>query len=460
MPPPAVYFKALKFKTINEIFHRSRFLSPENTREGVMLKKMFFVLLSGMLVLMSGCSTIGRNDKNFTLSPEAKAAFADLTPDAAIAQYAGLLQTAQQEELGYYSPQHLARAQGLIADAEKMLIKKASANEIFTTLALCRKHLDEGYQVKGIAQQQLAGVTDEKTYLDALNANVLYPGDYADVTSTISSIIKDIEEGKLPRAQENTGKLLAKMQEMEIRATLDIVLGHAKTTWATLKAKDFPEIAPQTCLEAETAISTAELTIRNNVRDKVLVAQAGRQAEFAASRALAVGEEILRLQKIKSKAWELEVISGERRLQNFGQVMGCPDVRDRSLDAQSDAIARCAAENLAKQVAAAETSGRDLALQEIAAQEAAAWEAAAKETAAREAAAQEAAAQEAAAQEAAAQEAAAQEAAAQEAADKDIATPESVPQEVAPQPSAPEEAPPKIAVQQSAPEAVAVKPAE
>jgi hypothetical protein len=446
MLPPAVYFKALIFKTINEIFYRYRFLSPENSREGVMLKKMFFVLLAGMLVLMSGCSTIGRNDKNFTLSPEAKAAFADLTPDAAIAQYAGLLQTAQQEELGFYSPQHLARAQGLIADAEKMLIKKASANEIFTTLALCRKHLDEGYQVKGIAQQQLAGVTDEKTYLEALNANVLYPGDYADVTSTISAIIKDIEEGKLPRAQENTGKLLAKMQEMEIQATLDTVLGNAKTTWATLKAKDFPEIAPQTCLEAENAISASELTIRNNVRAKALVAQAGRQAEFATNRALAVGEEILRLQKIKSKAWELEVISGERRLQNFAQVMGCEDVRDRSLDAQSDAIARCAAETLAKQVAAAEISGRDLALQEIVAREAAAREAAAREAAAREAAAREAAVH--------------------EAADKEIATPESVPQdltpqEVAPQQSAPEIAiPQEIAVQQSAPEAVAVKPTE
>ena len=302
------------------------------------MQKTTLVLIAAAWI--AGCA--GSATQTPTLSADEQTQYASISPTQLLANAEGQLQKANEAEFAIYAPAALTRIEAQLRDL-RSYSQKPDADKT-RIIALC-KSVDRDFQAglanKQVAQAQLVDVFEQKQVLDQLQASKADPGDYQDAVEDMIGLVKYIEAGKADKARDKTPGVMAAMKKLEIRVVKANHLSKAKNTLAKAKDQDADDLAEKSYETAIKAYERANQFIESKPRDHEEITRLSAEALFYAKRAVWIGEEVTKLQKVKPDEMETVALDIEQLLHRIGTALH-QDLRDLSPYEQSVALSSIA----------------------------------------------------------------------------------------------------------------------
>jgi hypothetical protein len=207
------------------------------------------------------------------------------------------------------------------------------------------KHLTrvkQSYQqllkLKAVADDVLADAIAQKTYLDEIGAEKLYPSDYRNLVSKYSALFKEVEQGDLDDAQSRQVTFLNQAKELEQEVVLKRYVAPLIKELSALRGQEFDEVAAISYAKAEAEIMSAEQTIRANTRDLAVIKLAVAHSRFELEHVKSVALEVKKLASVEDDKFEPVVLDFESKLLMLSQAVDNSDYRDNALRSQAESI--------------------------------------------------------------------------------------------------------------------------
>jgi len=297
---------------------------------------IFCVLVAPLLV---GCaSSVG---SKIVVSSANVSKYDALSSNDAVAALGKRIDDARTANMPFLAPSYFKEAEEIHTEAQKSLSKQPK-EELVGNLAKADALLDKGVSVMQIVQSRLASELQEKVYLEKFNSAKPFPGDYKDTIDDLSDLINMIERGKADDIEKDRTKLLKSMQALVIRTVQYNTLHDAELINEDTNKKNGEKLAPATFAIALSAYQDAIARIAQNPHDETAVAQAGKDALFAANHAKHVTERVIFLQGKLKESIENIVIDEEKRLLDISTALDHGDVRDQPVGKQAEELAQTA----------------------------------------------------------------------------------------------------------------------
>ncbi len=295
--------------------------------------------LVAALAIQLGCSGMGKNELP-TLSSEAQQRFSGVSIAQALETADSKLQNAYKQEMGYFAPQSLKKAERALAEA----IKRAGSKEpndvlVFTQVLAMEAALLKAETTKVMVLRELAEAFALKDDLDLVNAQAYDKRRYNGFVSDIKDLIEYIEDGKNDKARSKLPELTQALIQFEIDTIVYNTLNPAKASLADAKDADADKLAVKSFEKASALYETAEAFIRANAKQADAVQQRGLNALLEAKHAIFVARMVNSLQGIKPDKFENIVLDEERRLGRVAQALGLGPIYDRSVSDQALVLA-------------------------------------------------------------------------------------------------------------------------
>jgi hypothetical protein len=300
------------------------------------------ILLALMLsVLFVGCAT--NVTKGVQINEADLAKYDVMTPEEVIVSYKSLLADAQAIEMPFYAPHYYQEANKALASAEQDFKKNKKKHRMVQYIAKGESILAKGKRIMVDVKKRLAKEFASKTILDKIGAKQIYPKDYESVIDDLSDLIEKIELDDAGKISKDQKELLTAMLALEVKTIKYNALHAADKIISKADDNDAEKFAPKTFSEAKTVYAQSSQRISKEPRNDAVVVESAAQAMFAAKHLEHVLHEVRGLEARYKKSPEALILEEELRLKKIADALAHDDVRDRSLNRQSETLATAAA---------------------------------------------------------------------------------------------------------------------
>ena len=287
-----------------------------------------------LLIGLSGCGSVAQKPEKIS---EQEKAVAGLSIEEIASKSEGSLKIARDQEWGLFAPRkldELEKAVGRVRDAAERGNRKRLVEES----AYSEKVTAEGQAVVTLVKTELADELKMRTRLRELKAENAYPQEYEQVATQLRELIVRTGEGKLVEKESKQRLALnTKMSALEIKVVRFNALNEIELALADAKKKGAEKLAPLTLTEALASFKEADAFIAQSPRDAAGVAARAQQAAFSTRHLVQVMESVQSRTQQKSTA-EQVIRDEEMRLMEIGRALGQPDLRDRRVPEQINAL--------------------------------------------------------------------------------------------------------------------------
>ena len=298
------------------------------------------------LFTLTACATTGGQNSNEPKIDTAK--YATVTTHEAVNQLESTFRDSDRKDLDVYAPDHYLTAAKALEEAKQLLVKSQPREKVVQKVAVAEAVLKNGDRVMRKVKDILHDEIAIKEKLDTLNTENAYGAEYGSLNERLSKIIREIEAGNNADA-ENREKLLKDMRQLERKAIHYNAMNEPREILKRVRYRGGEQLAPITYSEALAVFKRAEEFIQKNPDYEIGIMQMGREALFAAKRALYITEGVAALKQKVAFAPEQIILDEEYRMYRVARHLGNLDYRDSSLEVQSELLAK-EAESIAQEL--------------------------------------------------------------------------------------------------------------
>jgi len=309
---------------------------PPADNKRVFLASALTAALLSVLITLSGCASTGGNNGDRELD---LAKFATVTTHTAVNNVESTYQSSDVNELSVYAPSHYSTAGKAIEDAKALLAQSQPREKVIQKIAVAEAILKDGDRVMRKVKDILKPEISIKEKLDALNAKSTYSNEYGSLNERFNKLILAIESGNT-KESVNREKLLKDMQKLGQKSLRYNAMNEPREILKRVKYRGGEQLAPITYGEALAVFKRAEEFIAQNPDYDLGITQVGREALFAAKRALYITEGVAALKQRFEFAPEQILLDEEYRMYRVARQLGELDYRDNSLEVQSELLAK------------------------------------------------------------------------------------------------------------------------
>lgn len=311
-------------------------------------KKQFGVNGVALLLvsILSGCTTLPPLQPINTQesSPLSNSANTTATSVDAIKRLEINLIRSKADHLALFAPSHFAMVNKTLNEAQALIAQGAEKKLISEKIAVAKTMIYSGDKVKSKVETLLEKQFSIKKRLDTLKTNIAYQTEYNSMIHRLKRVIQGIEENNTLHAQNTHEQLLTDMQSLELRTIQYQALHEPSEIIQRIKYQNGEKLAPTTFQDAIAVYRRAERFIKENPNSKIGAERVGREALFAAKRALYITNQVSSLIQKVEFSLEQVVLDEEYRLHRVARELNSPDLRDSPLEIQSEKLALFARE--------------------------------------------------------------------------------------------------------------------
>ena len=293
--------------------------------------------LSGVLV---SCASLnqqgGLTEQELNLNQ-----YAAMTSADAVRKLEQEYQSSARRKLNVYAPKHYLTAGKALGEAKKLISQNGPRDEIVKKVAVGEAVLRNANRVMRKVKESLADELAMKNKLEELKTPEVYGVEYGSLVERLDAVIQQIETGHSPE-QENREKLIKDMQRLEFKARRYNAMHEPEEILKRVKYRGGETLAPLTYREAMEVFKRADEFIKQNPTYETGIEQIGKEALFAAKRALYITEQVAALTQKFNMSPEQIVLDEEYRLHRVARELADEDLRDHPLEVQSEMLAKTA----------------------------------------------------------------------------------------------------------------------
>ena len=302
---------------------------------------MFKLALILISLMLSGCASQKlANSDELQSKALADAVNVDATPEELIRRASERLNNAAQE-LRFYSPLHMQKAQEQLEQARKLHQAKDPEKQtaVMAAAILAEKLVKQAEDNREQVKQQLAPALAHRTILIELGSPELVPGDYNSAMSDLNKLIQSVESGQLDYVAKNQPELLEDFIAVEASTLKVKWLNRAKAKLEQAEDADADKYAPKSFEQAELAIERADTYTDTNYRDRPGVKAKADEAYVLAAKALNLSNEVQKVYEKKISELESYMLDVQSWLENINQDVKVAYLPALSFYEQSRALA-------------------------------------------------------------------------------------------------------------------------
>ncbi|MDX1811421.1 MAG: hypothetical protein R3240_05710, partial [Gammaproteobacteria bacterium] len=268
--------------------------------------------------------------------------YATLTSSQAVNQLESHFDSPDSKEISLFAPNHYQTAGKALEDAQKLLSQNGSRDKIVEKVAVGNAILYNGNRVVKQVKDNLSNELTLKEKLDALNTDNVYRSEYGGLLDRLNNVIQKVEVGKTDEVTESREKLIKDMQRLEQKARRYNAMHEPEEILKRVKYSGGEKLAPLTFNEALEVFKRADDFIKQNPTYEGGIEQVGKEALFAAKRALYITQEVAALTQKVNIAPEQVVLDEEYRMRRIARELNDDDFRDHPIEVQSELLADAA----------------------------------------------------------------------------------------------------------------------
>ncbi len=314
-------------------------MTQKNTNKLNWLRNHTLALIA--ISTLAGCATLKQpgeiSTEELRLSEYATIASID-----AVTKLEKNYHSSRKSEIDVFAPTHYSTAGAALAEAKALINeKKGSREQIVHKVAVGEAVLRNADRVIRQIKETLSDEIELKTKLESLNTADVYENEYGSLLDRLNLIIKNIETGKAPTSS-NREKLIQDMQQLESKTRRYNAMHEPEEILKRVKYRGGETLAPLTFQETINVFARAEEFIQQNPTYDIGIEQIGKEALFAAKRALHITEQVAALSQKIDLAPEQIILDEEYRLHRVARELSDKDFRDNPLEAQSELLTKAA----------------------------------------------------------------------------------------------------------------------
>lgn len=258
-------------------------------------------------------------------------------------------------QLSLYAPENYNElldawedAESIYADLLKDETRLTKSYSIFSSLtyaeafdekiALIKSNYDAILVLKKKADRVLADSIVQMDYLKYLGADTMFASSYKRLYSEYSELFEYVLVDELEDAQEAQVEFLNNARLLEVKVAHKKYIEPLKDELEYLEDEDFDDVVPLTFAKASAQIALAENQVKASPREKSIIEDAVKAAEFELDHVRSVAHEVKVLVSVKGDKFEQSVLNAENQLLSISQVINDEDYRDVVLRLQSQKI--------------------------------------------------------------------------------------------------------------------------
>lgn len=300
-------------------------------------RRLLHSAIVAALLSLSACATTGENnDANSELD---LSKYSTITTHDAVNNLESSYRSSNVNDLATFAPNHYSTAGKAIEDAKALLAQSQPREKVVQKVAVAEAVLKNGDRVMKKVKDILENELTIKEKLDSLNTKSAYSTEYGSLNDRLNKLILSIESGHSADDQ-NREKLLKDMQKLERKSLHYSAMNEPQEILKRVKYRGGEQLAPITYGEALAVFKRAEEFILQNPNYDIGIIQIGREALFAAKRALYITEGVSALKQKVAFAPEQVILDEEYRMYRVARQLGELDYRDNSLEVQSELLAK------------------------------------------------------------------------------------------------------------------------
>lgn len=304
------------------------------------MPKFFPVMVLIFSALISACASQKlANSDELQSRALADAAAIDIAPEELIRRASERLNNAEQD-LRFYSPLHMQKAQEQLETARKLQQSGKAENKtgVLAAAILAEKLVKQAEDNREQVKQQLAPALSHLAILIELGAKELLPGEFNEAMSDLTDLIILVEGGQLDAVAKEQPSLLEEFAKVEA-ATLKVKwLNRAIAKLEEAEDLDADKFAPKSFEQARLAIERADSYTNNNYRDREGVKSKADEAFVLASKAVNISSQVQKVFEKKISDLESYMLDVQSWLSHINQEAAVKDLEAFSFYEQSRLI--------------------------------------------------------------------------------------------------------------------------
>lgn len=311
-----------------------------NSNKPVLFRKRLIVLI--VASALAGCATFNKPGE-FSEEELKLSQYATMTSVDAVRKLEQNYKSSINSDLPVFAPKHYSTAGKALDEAQNLLSQNGPRDQIVHKVAVGHAVLRNADHVVEKVKETLSDELELKNKLESLNTDAVYSTEYGSLLDRLNQVIQSIEAGKTDVA-ENREKLIKDMQQLEQKARRYNAMHEPEEILKRVKYSGGEKLAPLTYREAVEVFKRAEEFIKQNPTYETGIEQVGREALFAAKRALYITQEVAALSQKMNLSPEQIVLDEEYRLHRIAREITHKDFRDHPIEVQSELLAKTALE--------------------------------------------------------------------------------------------------------------------
>lgn len=305
------------------------------------------VIMLAIVLILPACEVIQLQPKDVE-AEVVLAKYKDIPLNKALTDVQDLFQKAKAESLYFFSPGNYRIAKNGINTARGYAKNPDRLTLVLKSIHKAETAIQDGLVVKEIVEREMAELIKVRTALEALDAKRIAQREYRSLVTAMTNLITKVEKHKNALFENAESKadfdsdnkaLLEEYKKFQLRVVKQKYLNRGENLMAEAENFDAKNNAPQTYSEATKAREEAISFVENNLDNEIGVKQASDKFEFAAQRLLHITRAVEELKTLEKDKHEDYVLRNENRFDKIAKAIKSTDLRDKSFDAQSTALA-------------------------------------------------------------------------------------------------------------------------
>ena len=232
----------------------------------------------------------------------------------------------------------VARSPSRINERMSMFNATTRVETINEALAESLEALNKANMIRSEARITLAEAFDNRTVLDALEAEELFGQDYREAETMLKSLVDAIAQGRNEDALNGLPGLLRTQHQVEVKTVRAVRLTEYKGMLENLHTELTHEVAPQTFASAQAAHDRAYAFIGQEPRNETRIDELVDATRFAIEHTRHISRDVRFLQAHEAEDYERYLLNIESQLNGIREVLEIDDLRDRSIADQAVAL--------------------------------------------------------------------------------------------------------------------------
>ena len=290
---------------------------------------LLFLLCAGL----AGCAGLPLQLEEIPLTSE---------PGQEISRLSQRVEHARAADVAVLAPAWFTRSADSLEDAERIRAEGGAVEDILQHVAEGLAELDRAEEVASITRATLPDAIQAREGARAAGAPTL-GAPYTEVEQRFLQLTRAVESDDASWAQGRQRDVTQAFRDVELQAIKETTLRGVEERIANARAAGASEVTPGILAATQAELESVEAFITQNRYERSRANEMAQRALFQADR---LSHATIEASRLKLTSPEAVYLAEEERLVELGETLGLPDLRNRSIEARRDAVARGARELL------------------------------------------------------------------------------------------------------------------